>query len=230
MTSTSLYYSPGPRNGSREAGDETDARRIVRNVGFIQDMMQKKSPVAPESTPQAVALRMAVRKLWTDHVVWTREYIVAAVAGTPDASAAAKRLLRNQEDIGNAIAQHFGAGAGAAVEKLLKEHITIAVDLVAAAKSSDNAAFARHDARWTANAGAIADLLAGASAHWPRKDVFDLLALHLSLTKAEAVARLTKDWDADVRAFDDILVEAMTIADAISAGILKQFPERFAGE
>ena len=38
-------------------------------------------------------VRLALRKLWSDHVIWTREYIVAAVAGTPDADAAAGQLL-----------------------------------------------------------------------------------------------------------------------------------------
>jgi len=53
-------------------------------------------------------VRLALRKLWSDHVIWTRQYIVAAVAGTPDADAAAGRLLKNQEDIGAAIATYYG--------------------------------------------------------------------------------------------------------------------------
>ena len=44
-------------------------------------------------------VRLALRKLWSDHVIWTREYIVAAVAGTPDASAAATRLLSNRRTL-----------------------------------------------------------------------------------------------------------------------------------
>ena len=82
-------------------------------------------------------VRLALRKLWSDHVIWTREYIVAAVAGTPDADAAAGRLLKNQEDIGAAIAGYYGEAAGDRLTELLKEHILIAVDLVAAAKSGD---------------------------------------------------------------------------------------------
>ena len=39
---------------------------------------------------------------------------------------------------------------------------------------------------------------AGANPNWPEKDVFDLLALHLKLTKDETVARITSDWAADV--------------------------------
>src|SRR5687767_12358232 len=45
----------------------------------------------------------AVRKLWEDHITWTRLYIVSAAAGLPDTTAAAERLLRNQDDIGDAV-------------------------------------------------------------------------------------------------------------------------------
>jgi hypothetical protein len=173
-------------------------------------------------------LRVAMRKLWSDHVFWTRQYIIAAVAGTPDADAAAGRLLKNQEDIGSAIVSYYGKEAGDGLTALLKEHIMIAVDLVAAAKSGDNDAFAKHDARWTDNAKRIAGFLAGANPNWPEKDVNDLLSLHLKLTKDEAVARIGGDWSADVNAFDDIFNEIMVLADALHDGIVAQFPERFA--
>jgi hypothetical protein len=176
----------------------------------------------------AEPVRLALRKLWSDHVIWTREYIVAAVAGTPDADAAAKRLLRNQEDIGAAVAGFYGQAAGDALTDLLKQHILIAVDLVSAAKSGDQAAFANHDARWTANAHEIARFLSGANPSWPEAGVFDLLSLHLKLTKDEAVARLTGDWAADVKAFDDIFTEILVLADTLHDGLVAQFPDRFA--
>ena len=176
----------------------------------------------------AEPVRLALRKLWSDHVIWTREYIVAAVAGTPDADAAAGRLLKNQEDIGAAIVPYYGQDAGDALTGLLKQHILIAVDLVAAAKSGDNGAFATHDARWTANIGEIATFLSGANPNWPEADVLDLLALHLKLTKDEAVARLTGDWAADVKAFDDIFTEILVVADTLHDGLAAQFPDRFA--
>ena len=172
-------------------------------------------------------VRLALRKLWSDHVIWTRGYIIAAVAGTPDAEAAAGRLLANQEDIGAAVAGFYGKDAGDRLTALLKEHILIAVDLVAAAKSGDQAAFATHDARWTRNIETIASFLAGANPNWPVADVTDLLALHLKLTKDEAVARLSGDWDADVAAFDDIFNEILVVADTLHDGLVAQFPDRF---
>ena len=172
-------------------------------------------------------VRHALRKLWSDHVIWTRQYIVAAVAGTPDADAAAGRLLKNQEDIGAAIVPYYGEAGGARLTDLLKQHIMIAVDLVAAAKAGDQAAFAKHDARWTSNIQEIAAFLAGANSNWPEKAVFDLLALHLKLTKDETVARLNGDWAADVQAFDDIFNEILVVADTLYDGLVAQFPERF---
>ena len=172
-------------------------------------------------------VRLALRKLWSDHVIWTRAYVLAAVAGSPDAGAAAGRLLKNQEDIGEAIVPYYGKDAGSKLTDLLKEHILIAVDLVEAAKSGDEREFGKQDERWTANANDIARFLAQANSNWPEKDVRDLLALHLKLTKDETVARLNKDWAADIKAFDDIFNEIMVLADAIFDGLVAQFPDKF---
>ena len=177
---------------------------------------------------QVWSLRSSLRRLWTDHVIWTRMYIVSAIADAPETGTAANRLLKNQEDIGKAAGSFYGDAAGGKLTALLREHIMIAVELVSAAKSGDDAKFKEEDARWTKNAEAIADLLSGANPkNWPKHDVADLLAQHLALTKNETVARLTKDWAADVDAFDQILTEILTIADVLAGGLVQQFPERF---
>jgi hypothetical protein len=207
----------------------------------------------------AEPVRLALRKLWSDHVFWTREYIIAATTGphgltdvaehlpvgsmgagvantaqaalgavpASDADAAASRLLRNQDDIGNAIVPYYGADAGKQLTNLLKAHIMIAVELVADAKGGNDDKFAADDARWSENAVQIARFLAGANPNWPEKDVSDLLALHLELTKGEVVARLKKDWNAAVKAFDDIFTEIMVLADALYDGLVAQFPDKF---
>ncbi|MGH2554885.1 MAG: glycosyltransferase [Actinomycetota bacterium] len=175
------------------------------------------------------SLKAALRRLWADHVIWTRQYVVAAVEDTPDVDAAAGRLLKNQEDIGGAVVPYYGEAAGAAVTDLLKQHILIAVELIEAAKAGDDEKFKAEDAKWTQNADEIAGLLSGANPNWPKKDVVDLLGLHLSLTKQEVVARLQKDWAADVEAFDQIFTEILTVADVLADGIVKQFPDRFKG-
>jgi hypothetical protein len=168
-----------------------------------------------------------MRDLWADHVIWTRQYIVSAAADQPDADAAAKRLLANQEDIGRAIVPYYGEDAGRRLTGLLKDHILIAVDVVKAAKANDQAALKTADQRWHANASDIATFLSGANPNWPRADVQSMLNQHLALTTQEATARLKKNWSDDIATFDKIFDQAMMMADTLTDGIVKQFPDRF---
>jgi hypothetical protein len=179
-----------------------------------------------QSTAQ-VTLRQNMRKLWTDHVVWTREYIVAAVGGTPDAQAASVRLLKNQEDIGNAIAGYYGKAAGDKLTGLLKQHILIAVDLINAAKINDQAKFNEVNNKWKQNGQEIADFLSAANPNWPQPTMREMMSKHLTTTIDEVTARLNKKWDEDVRAFDVVYDHILMMADALSDGIIKQFPKMF---
>lgn len=171
-------------------------------------------------------LRQDMRKLWTDHVVWTRAYIVAAVSDQPDQEAAANRLMKNQEDIGAAVGQFYGKAAGDQLTALLKEHITIAVDLIKAAKAGDKSGQDAADRKWKDNATAIADFLSKANPNWPRATLVEMMNVHLSTTTAEVVARLQKNWEADVRAYDAVYDHILKMADALADGIAKQFPEK----
>jgi hypothetical protein len=186
-----------------------------------------RAPGAVAQSEAAATLKQDMRKLWTDHVVWTRDYIIAAIAGQPDAKAAADRLLKNQEDVGNAVAKFYGAPAGQQLTTLLKEHITIAVDLIKAAKAGDKGAQQQADSRWQQNALQIADFLSKANPNWPKATLTDMMKKHLSTTTNEVVARLNKNWEADVRAFDEVYEHILHMADALSDGIVKQFPSKF---
>jgi hypothetical protein len=179
-------------------------------------------------TPKQLALRNDMRVLWEDHVTWTRLAVISLVAGTPDTQATVGRLLQNQADIGNALKPFYGRAAGEAVTAELRKHILIAADVIAAAKVGDQAKLADAQARWQQNAGDIATLLSKANPRsWPRAAVLSMLQQHLRLTTEEAVARLHGDWAADVAAYDRVHAHALTMADTLSAGIIRQFPKRF---
>jgi len=171
-------------------------------------------------------LHDGMRKLWSDHVLWTREYIIQAVAGSPGASATLARLMRNQEDIGNAIAPYYGTEAGLKLTDLLKQHISIAGELVAAAKAGDNATVTNADLRWHQNAADIAAFLSGANPNWPRETLLTMLNRHLALTTQEATAQIQNRFGDSANLFDQIFNQALEMADALSSGIVKQFPTR----
>ena len=131
--------------------------------------------------------------------------------------------------IGNAVAKFYGATAGRQLTTLLKDHIAIAGDIVKAAMGGDKAGQKAADDKWHQNAAQISDFLSKANPNWPRATLLEMMNTHLSTTAAELVARLSKDWDGDVKAFDAVYNHILHMADALSDGIIKQFPEKFGG-
>jgi hypothetical protein len=176
----------------------------------------------------ALEFHDAMRKLWEDHITWTRLYIVSAAADLPDADLVAERLLKNQDDIGNAIRPFYGNEAGDQLTALLKEHITDAVDIITAAKAGDTAAMDTASAAWYANADEIATFLNSANPdNWPLEDLKAEMKMHLDVTLAEAQARLGGDFAADIEAYEDVHEHILRLADMLSTGLINQFPDMF---
>ena len=178
------------------------------------------------------AFHDAMRKLWEDHITWTRLFIVSAAteAGDlPDLGPTTDRLLANQTDIGNALKPFYGNAAGNAVTALLRDHILTAARLVAAAKAGDAGEVDAASAAWYGNAHEIAVALNRLNPqHWALADMDAMMKDHLDLTLAEAVARLQGRYADDVVAYDRVHAEILTMADMLSDGIIAQFPAKFA--
>jgi hypothetical protein len=175
-----------------------------------------------------LGLRNDMRKLWEDHVTWTRLAVISLLGDTPDTQATVNRLLRNQADIGNAIKPFYGPAAGNRLTALLRQHILIAADVIAAAKAGDQKALTKSQARWAANANQIASFLNRANPRsWKLGEMRAMLFEHLAVTTSEVVYRLQRKWAADVANYDRIHVQALEMADMLSSGIVRQFPGRF---
>lgn len=169
-----------------------------------------------------------MRKLWEDHVTWTRLAIISIVDELPDQEVTVERLLQNQVDIGDAIKPFYGDEAGIQLTELLREHILIAADILSAVKSNDQVAAAEASDAWYVNSDEIAAFLASANPErWSETEMTSMMHEHLDLTLEEATARLTGDYAADVAAYDKIHNQILEMADMLSDGIVAQFPDQF---
>jgi hypothetical protein len=179
-------------------------------------------------TPRQVAFHDQMRKLWEDHITWTRLAIVTFADGSAGFEVTAARLLQNQTDIGDAIKPYFGQAAGDRLTALLHDHITIAVEILQAAKAGDTAAFEAARARWYANANDIADFLSTANPrYWPRAVMRSAMEEHLDQTLTEAGHELGGDYAASVADYEDVHRHILAMADLLSSGIIQRFPARF---
>ncbi len=209
----------------------------LRKEPAVAAKMDSMGNAAPAAAPAAAAsveaskgaeFHDAMRGLWADHVTWTRLFIVSALADLPDKDVAAKRLMDNQKEIGDAVKPFYGEDAGVKLTALLKDHIRISADLVGALKAKDQDNAGALSRRWGENADEIATLLHGANpTQWPLDGLKSMLHEHLDVTAAEVKARIDRDWNADVEAYRKIVAQAMKMADMLSDGIRKQFPAKF---
>jgi hypothetical protein len=174
------------------------------------------------------AFHDGMRRLWVDHVTWTRLFIVSFAADLPDLQATTDRLLQNQVDIGTAIEPFYGRQAGNQLTDLLTDHILTAAQLLQAAKDNDQAAFDQASADWYANARDIARFLHQANPkHWSLADMRSMMKTHLDLTLQEAAQQLGGDFAGSVATYDQVETEILHMANMLSAGIVAQFPSKF---
>jgi hypothetical protein len=177
-----------------------------------------------------LAFHDQMRKLWEDHITWTRLAIVTFADGSAGFDATAARLLQNQTDIGDAIKPFYGEAAGNQLTALLHDHITIAVEILQAAKAGDQAKFQDASDRWYANANDIADFLAAADpVHWPKRVMRAAMKTHLDQTLDEAGHELSGDYAASVADYEAIHHHILEMADLLSNGIIRAFPGHFRG-
>ncbi|HET6314093.1 MAG TPA: hypothetical protein VFH60_09675, partial [Chloroflexia bacterium] len=123
---------------------------------------------------------------------------------------------------------YYGDAAGEQLTVLLKEHIIGAVDLLTAAGNNDTVAVEAASERWYANGDDIATFLNSANPQaWPLDVLKAMMKEHLDLTLDEAVAHLKGDYAKDIADYDRVHDHILGMADALSAGIVAQFPEKF---
>jgi hypothetical protein len=197
---------------------------VLLVVLFIPGIVGCAKPPPHKQT----ALRDEMRLLWGDHVVWTRGFIVSSTSNLPDKNVVTQRLMENQVEIGDSIKPFYGDQAGDRLTSLLRDHINYMAELIEILKVKDTNRIEDAKRRLFINADEIAEFLHQANPDgWPLQETKEMMYAHLNLTINETIARLDKDWNKDIDAYDKVYNQILHMADTISDGIIKQFPDKF---
>jgi hypothetical protein len=175
------------------------------------------------------ALHDAMRALWHQHMEWTYATVAAFAADSKGLKPTLTRLLENQDNIGTAIEPYYGKEAGEALTKLLKTHINEAVPVLVAAQAGKSEDLKRASTAWYTNAKEIADFLAKANPNWPQADLEKMMATHIEQTLAYAAAQLQGKYADSITTYDLAEAHMVEMADALTKGIVAQFPDKFTG-
>ena len=184
---------------------------------------QQENTISQEESDLSKLMRMR----WEEHIFWTRAAIISILENLGDRQAVVRRLLQNPEDIAMIFSPYYSPEVVQAIEALLTDHLTIAANLVTALKNGDEVAFERYNKEFYANADSIAEALAGINANYDVEELRKMLYTHLDLVIRIAAERHNKNYVQEIRASDDTKEQILMMADMLTQGLVKAFPDKF---
>jgi hypothetical protein len=151
---------------------------------------------------------------------------MSIVFDLPDADVVTKRLLRNPKDFEALLRPFYGNKVASGFSDLLSEHLTIAGDLVKAAKAGNTKAAADAESKWYDNADELAAFLSGINPYWDKSDWERMLHEHLALVKQEATDLLSQNYAKSISTYDELEKQSLEMADLMLFGLMNQFPDK----
>lgn len=208
---------------------------FVLSLSIYVSVMQMAEPVQAEPikqsssclTPQMVQLKSDMQKAWIDHTGWSSRHIVSTLSNLPDQKEILKRLLQNQQDIGNVIKPYYGDAVGNKLAELLTEHTMIADRILAAIKAGNRSDVKKLNAEWRKNADDIAKFLSSINPNWSYDELQKMMQEHLRLVTEIVRDYIKQDWKAGIAVTDENEIHMIHFADLLTEGIVKQFPKKF---
>ena len=169
----------------------------------------------------------ALRDLWTGHIFWVRNVVVATLNNDTAARAAAeKQVVANAKAIANSISPFYGQPASDKLFGLLAGHYGAVKQYLDA--GTDAAKQAAATKALTDNAGEIATFLSGANPNLPKDAVLGMLAAHGGHHIMQINQLRAKQYDQEAETWAAMKDHMNKLADTLAGAIAKQFPDKFA--
>ncbi|MBM3112127.1 hypothetical protein H8F21_04905 [Pseudomonas sp. P66] len=182
----------------------------------------------PPADSAALTTRLALRDLWVEHIFWIRNYAIANQAGNrQQAAIASQEVVSNATAIANSIAPLYGQPAAEQLLELLGGHWGAVKHYSDATVSQSASGKQAAVNALTSNAKALAKFLSSANPYLPEATLTTLLAAHGGHHIAQIDALAKKDYKAEAATWKHMREHILGLADALTAALVKQFPDKF---
>jgi hypothetical protein len=194
-----------------------------------QPAWSQNPPAAPASADSAaLTTRLVLRDLWVEHIFWIRNYAIAnQAADKQQAKVAADQVVDNATKIANSIAPLYGQPAADQLLKLLAGHWGAVKHYSDATVAKDTKGKQAAVTDLTSNAKAIAAFLAKANPNLPENTLVAMLSAHGGHHVAQVDELAAHDYAGEARTWQMMRTHIVSLADALTAALVKQFPDKF---
>ena len=181
-------------------------------AGRMEDSLQKDE----------MDLSNDMREAWYQHGFWTTLYLLSMSYALPNAGSVQERLMETADDIAEIFGKFYSQKMVEQLKALLMEHIELAGQLMEALRDQKTG----EEAKWRQNADQIARMLSSANSEYRYEDLQQLFNMHLDTLKQQMIADNNNNYEAFVKATDENTQHLMQIADALTAGLIRQFYQK----
>lgn len=192
------------------------------------DNNKNDKAASSQTSSKASDLRADLVTLGVEHMNYTDHAIDAALDGSPNASAVAKALYDNGNQIGAAVGSVYGKDAEKTFDSVWKLHLDQFVAYAVADSKGDTAgkqaALDKIDSGYTKP---LAQYLAKANPNLPENVLESALRDHVNMTAKMIDDHVNKDYTAEANELDMANKHIEGIMSTLAAGIVKQFPDKF---
>ena len=190
------------------------------------DMAPMRVAAVSANPAKVAATKKAVEGLWVGHINAVRAVVVAETSGK-DTKAAEGEVVSNAHAIADTIAGFYGKPAGDKLFTLLAGHYGAVKAYLDATVAKDSAKQGGATDKITSNADEIATFLSGANPYLPKATLLEMLTVHGSQHISQIQQLEAKDAAAETKTAAAMKTHILMLADALTDGIAKQFPEKF---
>ena len=164
-------------------------------------------------------LNTPFRKVWTDHILYTREYILYELYSLPHKADIVARVMKNQEEIGAVFATYYGAEVGSQLTTLLKNHEEQGSNIVTSVKYGAPVDQLQLD--WFDNADLIVKLLVTINPYLHKSEMTEIFYKHLD--QVNKLVEETFKRRNTVPDFDMAIQHMLNLANVLTFAISRQF-------
>ncbi|MGH8124123.1 MAG: hypothetical protein ACREPT_15305 [Rudaea sp.] len=199
---------------------------------FVAGTVAADTPAAhaaqSPSADKITAAREAVRDLWTDHIFWVRNVVMATAAkNAAERKTAETQVVANAKQIAGVVGAYYGKAAGDQMFTLLAGHWGAIKGYLDATYANDQNARNKAFKDLNDNAAAIATFLSAANPNLPKATLLALLTAHGAHHVTQINDVHAGQYDNEAANWSAMRSHMNIIADALVDGIAKQFPEKF---
>lgn len=172
-------------------------------------------------------LYQSMRLVWLQHIYWTKMLLDSIGFGTANQDAVTARLMQNPHDIANVFAKYYPANMTTSLTQLLTEHLNLAAMMMKSWKDGNMSRANDLYRQLFANADQIAAELVKMNPDYSIDELRGMLYRHLEMLAQMTAEQLAGNYMAAIREFGQAEKEILALADYLSAGIQRQFPQKF---